>query len=115
MDVRIVKFGQITIAEVEGRIDGRSAEGFATKVISAIPRPQDGWGLICDMTNVPYVSSAGLRAVLVIAKQLSKQKSGFSVCGADQNVSEVFRISGFHKIISIYESREEALAKADGA
>ena len=113
MDVRITKTGQIVIAEVDGRIDGTSAAELDTKVGAVIPDADQG--LICDLSGVSYVSSAGLRVILIIAKRLSNQNSAFSICGLSEQVNEVFRISGFHKIVSIYKTREEALVETGSA
>ena len=100
MEVRFVRIGQILIAEVDGRMDGTSARDLETAVTSAISDADQG--MICDLSGVPYVSSAGLRVILIVAKRLLKQNAMFSVCGLSANVAEVFRISGFSKIISIY-------------
>lgn len=67
---------------------------------------------MCDLSGVSYVSSAGLRAVLVVAKRLSKDGYAFSVCGHSGPVAEVFRISGFEKIIFMHANQEDALAEA---
>ena len=60
MDVRFVRNGQILIAEVDGRINGTSASDLESAVTSAIPDADQG--MICDLSCVPYVSSAGLRS-----------------------------------------------------
>ena len=109
MDVRFVKYGRILVVEVDGHMDGTSAGDFEMAITPTIPDVDQG--MICDLSGVPYVSSAGLRVILIVAKRLSKQNAMFSVCGLSANVAEVFRISGFNKIISIYQSREEALAE----
>lgn len=111
MDFGIKNDGQIVIAEINGRIDGTTVDEFEGAVTSAIP--DENRDVICDFSGVTYVSSAGLRAILIIAKRFSKQSTMFSICGLSEPVAEVFRISGFNKIIRIYKSREDALAAAN--
>lgn len=112
MDAKISKVGNVLVAEIEGRIDGVTAREFEDAVTSAIP--DGGSPLVCDLSSVSYVSSAGLRSILVIAKRLSKADASFSICGLSGSVAEVFRVSGFDKIIKAHASREDALADAKG-
>lgn len=102
--------GSTLVANVEGRVDGNSANEFETSISSAIDGSEKN--LICDFSDVSYVSSAGLRAILIIAKRFSKQEATFSICGLREPVSEVFRISGFDKIIKVHESQKDALEAA---
>ena len=110
MDLNIARNGNVLIAEVSGRIDGITAREFEDAVSTAIT--DEDQSVICDLSAVPYVSSAGLRAVLVIAKRLSKGGTKFSVCGLQEPVAEVFRVSGFDKIVRTHGNREEALSAA---
>ncbi len=112
MELRVSKHNAVTIAEVDGRIDGMTAKEFEEKMTAAIP--EGGGPMVCDLAAVSYVSSAGLRAILVIAKRFSKDGNFFSVCGHSGPVAEVLRISGFEKIIPMHESRAVALEKAEG-
>lgn len=111
MEVKCSMAGNVLVAEVEGRIDGVTARDFEEAVTSAIA--DEAKPVVCDFSSVSYVSSAGLRSVLVIAKRLSKADLSFSVCGLNGTVAEVFRISGFDKIIKSHETREDALADAN--
>lgn len=109
MDAKISNVENVLVAEIEGRIDGVTAQEFEATVTSNIP--EGGTPVVCDLSSVSYVSSAGLRAILVIAKRLSKTEASFSICGLSGSVAEVFRVSGFDKIIKVHGSREDALAE----
>jgi stage II sporulation protein AA (anti-sigma F factor antagonist) len=66
---------------------------------------------VLDFAGLDYISSAGLRMVLVVAKRL-KQESGLLVlCGMQPHVHEVFDISGFLAILNVEPTRSEALAR----
>ena len=72
--------------------------------------------MILDFEKLVYISSAGLRAGLITAKNLWKRNVSFSVCsplGVVREVWEVFQVSGFEKIVSIHGFREHAFAAVD--
>jgi len=96
---------------LQGRIDSRNASLFH-KTIELELKEQDR-GLILDFARVDYISSAGLRVVLQLAK-LYRGDRKFAVCGLMPTVKEIFEISGFDQIIMIYDSRELAKQEIAG-
>jgi len=81
-----------------GRVDSRTAAEFEQTLLSAISEGQDK--VIVDFTELNFMSSAGLRVVLMAAKRLNK-KGFFALCGMSDNIREVFEVSGFSKILTI--------------
>jgi anti-anti-sigma factor len=63
-----------------------------------------------DFTGLDYISSAGLRVLLGAAKQLRAAGGTLGMFGLNQSVREVFEISGFSTILSVYQSEAEAVA-----
>ena len=109
MKVSVSGLDKATVVEVSGRIDGATAKEFEESFAQNVPDGAPG-AVVCDISGVDYISSAGLRAVLVVAKRFRGLNKPFSVCGHTGSVAEVFRISGFEKIIDMHGTREEALA-----
>jgi anti-anti-sigma factor len=64
---------------------------------------------IFDLSRVSYISSAGLRAVLIAAKKTKSVHGKLAFVGLDDNIKEVFDMSGFSTILSIYSTENEAL------
>ena len=95
---------------VRGRIDGASVARFEQAVEAAIAA--DDRAVVLDLGALDYVSSAGLRAILLIAKTLWEQDGYFALSSVSEPVREVFEISGFDRIIAIHPSPEPALAAA---
>lgn len=90
------------------RVDGSNARDFENALREII---QDGdRALVLDFEPLTYISSAGLRALLLTAKNLQKRGAGFGICTLAPPIREVFAISGFDKIISTYETKGEAVA-----
>lgn len=65
--------------------------------------------VLLDFSQLDYISSAGLRVLLGAAKQLRASGGKLGMFGLNQSVREVFEISGFASILSIYPSEAEAL------
>ena len=65
--------------------------------------------VILDFSQLDYISSAGLRVLLGAAKQLRASGGKLGMFGLNQSVKEVFEISGFATILSVYQSEAEAL------
>jgi anti-anti-sigma factor len=106
MQITEIKSGAVTVAAFEGRLDTATAATAEAKLLALLAQG----AVVADLTEVRYVSSAGLRVLLKAAKQAKTAGQTFSVCGLQPSVREVFEISGFDKIIPAYASRAEALA-----
>jgi anti-anti-sigma factor len=101
--------GDLVLLNVAGSIDAAtsaSVEQAVTAALAGGPRR-----LIFDMRGVNYISSAGLRAILLAAKQAKAGGGGVAVFGLQPDVEEVFTISGFGKIVPIAATDAEARAK----
>jgi len=68
--------------------------------------------LVVDLSGLAYVSSAGLRVFLSAAKKLKAAGGKLLLCSLGGMVQEVFVMSGFADILSIYDTLEKALKDA---
>ena len=66
--------------------------------------------LIVDFRRVSYISSSGLKALLVALRSARSQGGDLRLCGMNDRVCEVFTLSGFHKVFSIHPSEQQAAA-----
>lgn len=109
MTIAIEPTAAATIVPLQGQINSANAAAIEAQVLAFV----DGGtkNLILDFAGLDYISSAGLRMVLVVAKRL-KQESGLLVlCGMQPHVREVFDISGFLAILNVEPTRSEALTR----
>ena len=95
-------------AQVGGRIDGTNASEFEEAIRTAFE--ESDRAVIVDFEKLVYISSAGLRAILLTAKSLDNRNAKFALCSLSDQIREVFETSGFDKIIAIHSSKAEALA-----
>lgn len=65
--------------------------------------------LLIDLTELEYISSAGLRVLLVVAKRIQQNNGKVVLCALTTNVKEVFEISGFSSIFNIFATNDEAI------
>jgi anti-anti-sigma factor len=100
------------IANVGDRIDGTEAREFQETLAAEID--DDLKGMVLDFEQLNYISSAGLRVILLTARVLQRQGGKLAICSLSDSIREVFEISGFDKIIPVHSTREEA-ASAIGA
>lgn len=99
----------VLVLALKGRLDSVNAAAVEASITEQIR--QGASRLALDFSDVGYVSSAGLRVVLVIAKRLKEIGGRLVLIGLTPSVHEVFAISGFLQILTVCEDRETALAK----
>ena len=106
--IKTERQGTVLVASTEDRIDGVNAREFQDALQGAIT--DDDSAVVLDLERLTYISSAGLRVILLVAKTLQRQDKRLAVCSLAGPVREVFEISGFDKIIQTHESQPEALS-----
>lgn len=101
MDIDVERKNGTLIAQVSGRVDSANAREFEQALSNAIG---DDGRVILDLGKLSYISSSGLRVLLLVAKALRNKGAEFGLCSLSDPIREVFEISGFDKIIPIYGS-----------
>ena len=111
MELTATSRGGSAVVAPAGRIDHASAEAFAAALQPHLERCKAGEPpLLIDMSAVPYISSVGLRVLMVAAKQAEAQAGRIAIAGLTPMVREVFEISRFDMLFQIFDSVEQALA-----
>ena len=109
MNIQTERDGATLVIKAGDRVDGANAREFQDALEGAIDDADKI--VVLDFEDLSYISSAGLRVVLLIARSLSKQDAKFGISSLSKPIREVFEISGFDKIIPIHDSQTEAVAK----
>ncbi|MCX6240880.1 MAG: STAS domain-containing protein [Bacteroidetes bacterium] len=65
--------------------------------------------ILINCSQMDYVSSSGLRILLMALKRITMAKGKFALCSLQENIREIFEISGFTTIFEIYPNEEDAL------
>ncbi len=112
MAIETERDGVTLIATAEERVDGVNAREFQNDLESAVEETDRT--VILDLQRLVYISSAGLRVILLTAKALQRQQANFAVCSLSESVREIFEISGFDKIIPVHGNVPDAIAALRG-
>ncbi|HTW50676.1 MAG TPA: STAS domain-containing protein [Stellaceae bacterium] len=108
MDIAQERDGDVVVVRLSGRFDSSAAPSAEDQLTAAVageaPR------VAIDMSQLSYVSSAGLRVLLVAAKKVQQQHGKLALGGLADNVREVFAATGFDTIITIAADAAAAVA-----
>jgi anti-anti-sigma factor len=99
--------GGAVLLEVAGRLDSLTSADFETKCQELIGDNQHK--IVLNLEGVDYVSSAGLRAILMIGKAVKNGGGVLALCGLKGMVKSVVELAGLSSMFPVYESTEAAL------
>jgi len=108
MDLTTRASGGVTIVGFEGKLDTNTcldAEVHLNKTLDDGSKK-----ILIDFTKLDFVSSAGLRVLLSTAKRLESSGGELRICALNETVNEIFEISGFSTILSVFGTEQDALA-----
>ncbi|MDH4190415.1 MAG: STAS domain-containing protein [Betaproteobacteria bacterium] len=105
MDMVATQWHEFPAIEVRGRIDSSTASDLQERLCALVRGGQAG--LIVDLSQVAYLSSAGFRALLVAAKAGEDGGCHLALCGLNGEVRRLFTIGGFDEVFLIQSSRED--------
>ncbi|NOK60414.1 MAG: hypothetical protein GFH27_549281n192 [Chloroflexi bacterium AL-W] len=97
----------ITEFQLHDRLDAVSTDHGLAAVRAAIAVGTKY--VLLDMTKVTFLNSSGLRALLLLRKELLAQGGELRLCGLQSQVYEVFNLTGFTQVFTIHPTREEAV------
>ena len=100
--------GEAVVLSPDGRLDSNTSEAFEQAVMDKIDSGKAK--MIIDLSELEYISSAGLRVLLMAAKQVKSGNGALALCGLKDHIREVFEISGFLPILTIVDDESAALA-----
>ncbi len=107
MDMKTTKQNDIVIVLLEGQMDTNTSP----KAESHLNELRDSGSkkIILNFKQLDFISSAGLRVLLATAQELKNSGGELRVCHLNEDVQEVFDISGFSTLLNVFDSKEGAL------
>ena len=108
MEVTVIAQEPVTVLAVQGSIDGLTAEPLTQTLAGHIDAGRVK--LIADMSGVPYISSAGLRSLLIALKSTRGKGGDFRLAAVQPAVLNVLSIAGFTKLIRIFDNTPMAIS-----
>ena len=111
MDLAPRRLADTIVLRPAGRIDHASAEDFKNALEPFLERCTAGGDrLVLDCSRLEYISSAGLRVLVLARKQAKAQGGTLVVADLQPIVKEIFEISRFTLVFEVFASVREALA-----
>ena len=108
MNMSVSEVESVTVVSFEGHLDTNTAPDAQTQLDGLIEGGKTN--ILVDFSDLDYISSAGLRVLLITAKRLGSSGGSLRLCSLNETVREVFDMSGFSTIFSVLGDRAEALA-----
>ena len=110
MQLNNARYADVIVARLEGRLDQETSDGVQTGLSELIEAETGTPTVAIDLSGIEYISSVGLRALMVAAKKCKHAEGKLVVAALQPVVLEVFQITKFDKIIPIFDSLRDALA-----
>ena len=113
MEIVETREGGAVVVAPTGRVDSTTStrlERHLTMLLAGGERR-----IVVDFTRVEYISSAGLRVMLVLARRLKDFRGSLALCAMGAPVRHVFELAGFMPLFTVDATREAAVQRVGGA
>jgi len=111
MDIQTEQRNDIRIIRPIGRVDSTNAAAFEQQIMAEFESGNKK--MVLDFSKLDYISSAGLRVVLIAGKKMRATPGGKLVlCALSSAIREVFQISGFLPIFTITDDLDAGVQQA---
>ena len=114
MDMELVtrKVGDLFVVGLAqpGTLEASNVEDFRTTVAELVDAVNS---ILVDLSNVTFLDSSGLGALVAIWRNLSLKGGQVKLCGINPSVRTVFELTRIHRIFEIYDTQAEAISSFD--
>ena len=112
MEFTNLRFADVVVAVPAGRLDHANAEALQGELAPLLENLSPGHAaLVLDFAGVDYISSMGLRVLMIAARQARLQHASIGIAAMQPIVNEIFEISRFNHVLDVYPSVRAALQK----
>lgn len=106
MEISEQRQGDVVVLGPVGRINNDTSPEFQSRLLGCV----GSGAVLVDLSRVEYISSAGLRALMMASKQSKAVNGRLAVAALTPVVKEIFTISRFSYVVAVYETAADALA-----
>jgi anti-sigma B factor antagonist len=107
MEIEFETVDGITVVTLFGELDSRTAPIVQEKLLD-LPSPEAR--ALLDMSGVSYISSAGLRALLMLYRRMANSDGRVALVGLTESIRDVMTITGFLDFFAAYDTLAEGVA-----
>ncbi|MBF0610511.1 MAG: STAS domain-containing protein [Magnetococcales bacterium] len=109
MEIEQEQKGTFWVVTPHGRIDSSTSSLFEERLMALLQ--SGGTDLVLDFRHIDYISSAGLRVLLMAAKRVKPKGGRVALCAVQAHIHEVFRVSGFTSLFQFFSTLDDALSQ----
>lgn len=106
--IKIEEVGDTMVFAIEGHLDASMVNAVNERATDVLE--SSFVKVVFDFSNLVYISSAGLRVLLYVAKKTKSKGGKVSLCSVNSNVQRILDISGLTKFLPVYADRDAALS-----
>jgi anti-sigma B factor antagonist len=106
MEINVKSSGQVTVVEISGDINSNTAPQAQERIL---PLVQPESKILLDMSGVEYMSSAGLRMLLSVYRQISRGDGGIVLVGLSEEIKDTMSVTGFLNFFTTRDTMDEGL------
>jgi anti-anti-sigma factor len=106
MNVQTRRYANAIVVQVAGRLDQDTCEAFRAPLMSSVGH---GGAVVLDLSQLEYISSAGLRCFMLASREAKSHDGRISVAALQPMVAEIFEISHFNLVFQVFPGVREAL------
>lgn len=110
MELKAEKKKDTLYVQITGELDLHTATDFSQGLDKYLQKYPSIKNLILDLKGIDFIDSSGLGVILSKYKLISKKGGQIALVGVSPQVKRIFEVSGMLKIMSIYNSKEKAVA-----
>lgn len=107
MKISIKEYKRVSVVSISGRIDSATAGDFEKALIELAERGRNNIAL--DMSDVEFISSAGLRVLVTIRKTVQSAGGDLVIAEPSERVTDTLEIAGLDVLFNTYDDRESAI------
>lgn len=106
MEMKENKKDDITVLSIDGKIDSSTADSFEKKLTELLEQKEKK--LLLDFSMVDYISSAGLRAMLITIKKAKNINAKLAISNPNENVANIINMAGFSAMMPYFSGLDDA-------
>ena len=111
MDLAQARVDDVTVVSASGRVDHANADVFKAGLEPMLKAcTASGERLLLDLSGLEYISSAGLRVLMLAAREVKQREGAMALCSLQPVVQEIFEISRFNVVFKVFPDRRAGVA-----
>ena len=108
MSIKNIKdVGNVTIVELEGRIDIHTSEAIGEDIMNLIDKNKNN--ILFDLSRLEFLSSSGLRIFVAVRRRLEGIRGCVKIFGMNKTIKEIFDIVDLTNLYELYDNLDEAV------